>query len=398
MSDQQPMRQQASTHVGIAALLAMTTALAPFALDTFLPAFPAMAASLGTDVHGISLSISLYVFVLATGQLIAGPLSDRFGRSRVLLSGLSIFALASLLLTQAETLDQLLLLRALQAFGGGCSAVCVPAIVRDRLSGVEAAKFFSAIGLIIMVAPAIAPSLGSLLLNFFGWESIFLFLGLYALMLVPLLKAFVFRQQPDQSNHAQAINAWQRYLAVLATVPARRFILLQAMAFAVMLLFITHSSFIYQEHFGATPSNFALLFGANIVLVVMMNLLNRLLLQRVAVESILRWALAMQFTGTVLLILVMLFIPRLEWFLPAMIITIGAIGAIGPNTQACFMEFFADNAGTASALLGATQFALAGFISAVSTLLPENVLTIVCAMAICSAVCQILIRIRNSAN
>ena len=130
---------QARPQVGVAILLGMTMALGPLAVDTYLPAFPAMAESLAVSVQEISLSISIYVLMLALGQLVGGPLSDQWSRKGVMLSGLTIFGLASFGISRVQSNDMLLALRAVQAFGGGWTTVCIAAIVRDRLSGVEAA-------------------------------------------------------------------------------------------------------------------------------------------------------------------------------------------------------------------------------------------------------------------
>lgn len=385
------MNSQSQSHAGMALLLAMTMALGPLALDTYLPAFPAMAESLAVNVHDISLSISIYVFVLAFGQLIAGPLSDRFGRAWVMLLGLAIFAAASVLISQVQSLEWLLLLRCAQAFGGGWATVCVPALVRDRLSGNEAARFFSLIGMIMILAPAIAPSLGSAILLQWEWPAIFLFLGGYGLLMVLLLKTTLFRQPHQQAAYDSQISVRQRYAAVFATRPALRFMFLQTLSFAVMLLFITHSAFIYQTHFGADTTQFALLFGANIILMLLVNVANRMLLKHFPSRRILRWSVTMQAVGILLLIAVMNLLPDLWLFLPAMMITVGAMGAITPNTQACFMEYFSQHGGTASALLGATQFSIAGAISAASALLPESVMAIIVVQAVCSLLCLILI-------
>ncbi len=390
------MHQDQPLHAGIAVLLAMTMALGPLALDTYLPAFPSMAVSLGTSVHQIALSISVYVFTLAFGQLVAGPLADRFGRQVVMLSGLSIFGLASLLITRAHSLEELLALRMLQAFGGGWATVCVPAIVRDRLSGAEAARFFSLIGLIMIIAPAIAPTLGGAVLLAWGWPVIFLLLGLYAVAVALLLYFTVFRHHRRIPPEDAGMSVWQRYREVFATRAALPYMLLQTLCFATMLLFITHASFIYQQHYSAGPQAFALLFGANIVLMVIANLSNRRLLKRYPPQRILRWALSVQALGVLLLVLVSLFLPRLWLFLPAMMITVGSMGAITPNTQACFMDFFARNGGTAAALMGATQFSIAGLISAASALLPESVTAIVLAQAACVLPCLALVWLRRA--
>ena len=378
-----------SLHLGFALLMAMTAALGPFALDTYLPAFPAMAAHMGVSSHALSLSISVYVFVLSFGQLVGGPLSDRFGRGPVMLSGLAVFAMASLAIWQTDTLDTLLWLRALQAFGGGWAVVCVPALVRDRLHGQEAAKLFSLIGLIMVLAPAFAPSIGSMLLQF-GWASIFLFLGVYAALLLAALKFALFRPMPARPA-AHHDSVWRRYQTVLATRPALRFIALQAMAFSVMMLFITHSSFIYQSHFAVSPATFALLFGANIVVMTAMNLTNRALLNHFKPQQILKVSVTLQAVGVASLLLVLLLAPTIWLFVPAMMLSVGAMGAISPNNQASCMEYFAENGGTAAALMGAMQFSVAGGISALSSLLPESVGAVVAAMAACSLVCLLLV-------
>ncbi|WP_250459927.1 multidrug effflux MFS transporter [Microbulbifer litoralis] len=379
-----------SPRFGFVLLLAMTVALGPLALDTYLPAFPAMADALAVDSHALSLSISIYVFVLSLGQLIGGPLSDRLGRGPVLMAGLAIFSLASLAIWQTEDFRLLLLLRAAQAFGGGWAAVCVPALVRDRVHGREAAKLFSLIGLIVVAAPAFAPSIGSLLLELGGWTSIFLFLGLYGAILLVAQRLTLFRG-PRVSPPASGVSALRRYAAVLSTRPALRFIGLQAMAFSVMLLFITHSSFIYQQHFGVGPELFAILFGANIVVMTVMMLANRIALNRFSPHRLLRFAITLQASGIAALLLVLWLAPTLWLFVPSMMITVGAMGAISPNNQASCMEYFEENGGTAAALMGALQFSVAGGVSALSAMLPETVEAIVLGMAICSAVCLLLV-------
>ena len=373
----------------MALILAMAMALGPLALDTYLPAFPAMAADLGVSVHEVSLTISLYVFVMAFGQLFGGPLSDRFGRDRIMLAGMAIFSLSSLLIWMASSLTEVIALRVVQAFGGGWAMVCVPALVRDRLSGQEAARFFSLIGLMMVVAPAVAPSVGSLLLTYTGWGGIFAFLCGYSFLVILLLRLVVFSdyQRPQHEAHISALG---RYKAVLETRGAMRFILAGAMGFSVMLLFITHASFIYQEHFGVTPTVFALLFGANVIMMMAMNLTNRQMLKRFLPVQVLRWALTLQFFALILLLTISLAGAGLMLFVPALILSIGMLGAVSPNTQACYMEYFPRHGGTAAALMGASQFSIAGLISAASTLLPASISAIIAAQLACSAICVAL--------
>lgn len=371
-------------------VLAITMALGPLSIEAYLPAFPAMADTLGVGIGEVSRSLSIYIFGLAVGQLVGGPLSDRIGRSRVMYAGLGIFIVACLGITQVDDLTSLLLLRGLQAFGGGWIMVLVPALVRDQVKGREAAKLFSMIGLIMVVAPGVAPSIGSALLALGDWHAIFWFLAIYALGVIPLQARVVLRHAASaikaDTHHDDSLLT--RYRFVLGTRAALPFIALQAFAFSVMMLFITHASFIYQAHFGQSESAFSLMFGANIVIMLLVNLTNRAVLNRFTSRQILITCLCVQFIG-VLLLSLMTWLEVSVWlFLPAMMLTIGAQGAVVPNNQACFMEYFDRHGGTAASLLGACQFGIAGTLSALSTLLPETLGWVIAAMLLCSLVCM----------
>lgn len=264
-------------------ILAMAVALGPFAVDTYLPAFPGIAQSLQVSIDKVGLSISIYIFGLALGQLIGGFLSDRYGRARLMITGLAIFSISSFLLAFSHTLEQLLFLRLLQALGGGCCGVNVPAIVRDRTQGREAAKLFSLISSIYIIAPAIAPGIGSLILAISNWSGIFIFLALYALLLMILLKSYVF----SSSTHASSRDSSLKKLSIIAgfslvlkNKAARYLILLQAFSFSVMLIFLTNASFIYQQWFGVTTFAFSMLFACNIAMMGFLSFINRWLVHR----------------------------------------------------------------------------------------------------------------------
>ena len=370
--------------------LAATMMLGPFSLDTYLPAFPAIADDLGVSSQAVAVSVSVYVFALAIGQLIGGPLSDKWGRKQVLMAGLVIFALASALLAALHTLPHFLIGRALQAIGAGWVLVSVPALVRDRISGQEAAKLFSFLGLILVVAPGIAPSIGSLLLKIGHWSGIFVFMAIYAVLMIPLLIKIVFSEPPlPRSAETSQGSFIRRYIAVFKNRTALAYIAWQVGAFSVMMVFITHGSFIYQDHFGQSADAFALMFAANIVAMFCCNLINRALLARCFSSlRILQLATMLQGIGLVALTLAAV----LQWpvwlFLPAMMVTIGAHGALSPNIQACYMEHFGQNSGTAAALLGACQFGGAGVLSALSGLLPHTLLAVVLAMVACGLLAQ----------
>lgn len=387
------------THLRYALPLAFAVAIGPFALDTYLPSFPALAEQLSVSIHDISLSVAVYIAALSLSQLIGGPFSDRFGRQIIMITGLSIFILSSFLISLVSDFKTLIILRALQAFGGGWVLVCVYAIVRDQTHGRESAKLLSMIGLIAMAAPAIAPAVGGFILALWGWPSIFVALALYGIVVLIALKFTLFKSQPIIKNIHSDIeqepfnikNIFGRYKIVFQTRPALRFIFIQGTAFSVMMLFISHASFIYQEHFGVSTTSFSIFFALNIFTMWLVMWTNRLLLNYLPSFIILRMAICLQFISLACLLFVSVSIDNVWFFLPAVMLSIGANGATSPNCMACYMEYFGKNSGSASAVIGASQYGLAGFIVWLVGFLPEHLLSVVIAQIVCSGIALCLV-------
>ncbi|OZG70753.1 MFS transporter permease [Hahella sp. CCB-MM4] len=372
-------------------MLASAVAIGPFAIDTYLPAFPSIAEGIGIDIHEVSLTISVYIFFMAIGQLLGGPVSDRYGRRLAMMVGLIIFIVSSLMLAMSHSLASLLFWRALQAFGGGWTSVSIPAIVRDRCKGKEAAKLFSMIGLIMIIAPAIAPTVGSTILAFSGWRSIFIFLALYgAIVAVSLWFGLFSKVPPSRPKHQERLL--RSYWNVILQPMAVRFIVIQAMAFSVMLTFLTHASFIYQEWFGLSAYAFSLLFAGNIVIMAVMNIAGRKLLAVFEPVQVVKFGVSAQVLAVSMLVVSALWLPSLYLFAPALMLAVGSLGAVAPNIQASYMHFFEHNSGTASALLGAIPMILTGLISGLSTLLSDGTLNpIVLLMLVCTITGLVLV-------
>lgn len=364
----------------------MTVALGPFALDTYLPAFPDIARDFNVDLPAVGRTLSVYVFALGLAQLVAGPLSDRYGRRVVLFTGLGVFAVASIMVALSESISAMMSWRMIQAMGGACCAVSVPAIVRDRTQGQASASLFSLIGIVMLVAPAIAPAVGSGMLYAFSWPAIFFFLAAYALLVGLTLQQFLFRGLPAGKIIRTPVHTLlTNYVTVLRHGTTMRFIAIQTLAFSVMLVFITHASFIYQDWYGASNRLFSILFACNVAGMVSANLLNRRLLKSFHSTQILRTASAVQSAAVLLLVILIVNDAGLAPVAACMIVTGGCLGAIIPNNFANALEFFPSLGGTASALLGAMQFALGGLISATSTWLADGTpLPIVLVMAFCA--------------
>lgn len=373
------------SHFRLAVLLGMTVALGPFALDTYLPAFPGIAASLDVTQAEVGLTLSAYAAILGLGQLLGGPLSDRYGRRYVLLGGLALFSIASVMVSFSASLLEMLGWRMVQALGGAFCAVSVPAIVRDRTRGTESARLFSLIGLVMFVAPALAPSIGSAITVLLDWRAIFAFLAGYALFMLALLYWALFRgARPAARARTPVRTLLTNYACVLRHRAAMRFIALQALAFSIMLVFITHASFIYQTWFGLSKGAFSILFAVNVGGMAAANLLNRRLLRSFLPPVVLRAAILVQATAMVAFALVASFEPPLMLVAALLFVAVAAMGAIAPNNIACTLEYFPTLGGTAAAVLGACQFSFAGAVSALSTVWVDGtLLPVALTMATC---------------
>ncbi|MFG6136708.1 Bcr/CflA family multidrug efflux MFS transporter [Halomonas sp. B23F22_10] len=350
----------------VALLVATNTALAPFAIDAYLPAMPALAEAVGASVHHTELSISLFLFGFAIGQLVGGPMSDRLGRRPVLLTGLVIFLLASLMIMRVDSLGELLTWRFVQALGGGACVVNSAAIVRDCFSGREAAKVMSTMAMILMLAPLVAPAVGSGLLYLADWWLIFAFLVVYAAFLLWLMGTRLPETRPPDAPIASAGQVLRNYASVLRHREAMGYVLSVASTFSGMFAFITASPFLYMTHYGVSPAVYPVVFGANVVVMALSNRLNIRLLGRRTPQQNMRLGLGVQCCVALALVtLVATGRDSLFTVVPLIMLFMGMVGLITPNAMASLLEHFSHMSATATALLGCIQFtsgALAGVV------------------------------------
>lgn len=382
------------SHSRLAPLLALVVSLVPLALDAYLPAFPEIGADLGVSTSEMGLTLSIYVFVLAIGQLVGGPLSDRYGRRPIVFAGIGIFVIGSLLVTTSSSLPWMMGWRALQAFGGGWVAVNVPAIVRDRTRGSETARLMSLIALIMFMAPALAPTIGSLILSATGWQGIFELLAVYAVVVAIALQLFLFRVLPPVANRSRAPLAtlFTNYRHVLGHRAAMLLILLIGLTFSVLLIYLTNASFLLQEWLGVDNSGFSMIFAAIVITMAAISLLNRRLLRSFEPRQILRVSVPCQCLAVALLLAVTV-LPAPRWLLiPSLMLIVGSMGAIGPNLQASVMQYFRELGGTAAAVMGACQFAIGGVLSGIcATLVQGQANRVALSMLVCSLLATLLV-------
>lgn len=352
----------------LAILLAMLTAVAPFAVDMYLPAMQAMAFDLSTPIHYVEISVSTFLFGFAIGQLIGGPASDRFGRKPIISIGLIIFSITSLLLTQTESIDQLLFLRALQAIGGGMATVNSSAMIRDLFSGDEMAKVLSMVAIVMMSAPLIAPMLGALVVEAFNWQTIFLSLALYAIFVMFLLLWKLPETNPKKSlASAKEPNTlktplWQSYKRVLSHRQAMGYVVAISFGFSGMFTFITAAAFAYLEYFSVSVKMFPFLFGANVLVMMAMNRINVWALNHFSSKQVLSLGLGIQLFTGIVLIIASYQQPPLSLIVGLNMLFVGSLGLIAANATAGALNYFPDISGTATAVIGVSEFTLGAIV------------------------------------
>lgn len=361
------------TRLRLALALGPLIAVGPLAIDTYLPALPAMADSYGVRVTDVERSVSLYVMGTALGQLLGGPLSDHLGRKPVAWGGLLLFALTSLLISLSTALWQLDLLRVVQALGGGATVVVAAASVRDWFDGQEAARVLSNIGLIMLIAPLVAPAVGAMLVLLQGWPAIFIGLAGYALLMMVWVAKVMPTHIPVAVDRrlSDVVRGWGR---VLRHRTAMAIILANGLSFAALFAFITDSAFVYLRFYGVAEKAFPLLFGANVATMILFNRVNLLLLRRVPAIRLMTAALIIQVSAVWLLLLAVLILgkPPLWLLVPLIMLAGGAVAMVIPNAIACFTHYFPHDSGAATGINGSLQFFLAGMTGILMTSLHNH--------------------------
>ncbi|GGZ70692.1 multidrug effflux MFS transporter [Streptomyces echinoruber] len=337
------------------------TATPPLAMDMYLPSLPEVTRSLHAPAATVQLTLTACLAGMALGQLVVGPMSDRWGRRRPLLAGIAVYLLATALCAVAPTVELLVALRFAQGLAGAAGIVIARAVVRDLYDGPAMARFFSTLMLISGVAPIVAPLVGGQILRVTDWRGVFVVLTGVGLLLGALVWTRLPETLPPHGRHGggtgEALRSMRR---LLADRPFTGYVLAGGFAFAALFAYIAASPFVIQEIYGASPQTYSLLFGLNSVGLVVAGQVNgKVLVGRVRLDRVLACGLAaIALAAAALLLMACGALGRvgLAPVAAALFVLMSAMGFTLPNTQTLALTRTRHAAGSASALLGTTSF------------------------------------------
>lgn len=346
-------------------ILGSLTALGPFSIDMYLPAFPVIAKDLNTSTEQVAISLSSFFIGISLGQLLYGPLLDRFGRKKPLCLGLGLYILASLGCVFVTSLNQLIVLRAVQALGSCAAAVASVAMVRDLFPVKDSAKVFALLMLVVGVSPMLAPTAGSYVTILFGWHAIFI--ALIALGLINLLASIFWlpeKYQPDHNISLMPAPIIKTFLSVIAEPYFYTYALTGAMAFSGLFAYVAGSPVVFMEVFNVSTELYGWIFAILSVGLITASQVNSVLVRRHKSEKIVFVALSIQLALTLCFCAGAYFnMFNLYETIGLLFLFLCCLGFINPNTSALSLSPFKKNAGSASALMGAIQMGVGAIAS-----------------------------------
>lgn len=361
---------------GLVLLLSALTAVGPLTIDLYLAAFPEIATELGTSRASVQLTMTTTLIGLALGQLVIGSLSDALGRRRPLIAAFALYAATSLAIAFATSIAALAALRGIQGFAAAAGMVMSMAIVRDRFSGPRVAKVIARLMLIVGVAPILAPTLGAQILRFGDWRAMFFVLAAVGAALLALVVLFLQESLPAQYRRSGGLRpALASYGSLLRDRSFVALALLAGFYMAAMFTYVSTSTFVFQEGFGLTAQEFALIFGAGAIAVTAGSQINGALAGRVTPERILSMVVPAGVVLSLVLVVVAATVGRtiagIGPLVAALVLVLGTAGFVMPSVPAIALERNAHQAGSAAALLGASQFGVGAAIAPVTGLFGE---------------------------
>ena len=344
-------------------VLATLAAVAPVSTDLYLPGFPALGRDLAASASEVQLTLTTFLVGMAVGQLVVGPLSDRWGRRGPLVASAALCVLAGVVCAVAPSLQVLAAARLVQGFAGAGGMVIGRAVIADLVTGRAAAKAFTLMLTVGGVAPVLAPFVGGLLVGPVGWRGLlWTVAGLCAAMLLGVL-AVVEETRPVEVRERDTSSWPAAVRSVLRSGPFWGPVAVFALSFAVMMAYISASPFLYQNVIGLSAVAYGVAFGVNAAGLITAGWVAARLVDRIAPQRLVRAATTVQLVSTAAFVLLVVAGAPAWTFAVAVFTAVTSNGFVLGNTAALAMSQVRPVAGTGSAVLGFAQFALGAVVS-----------------------------------
>jgi DHA1 family bicyclomycin/chloramphenicol resistance-like MFS transporter len=366
-------------------------ALGPLSMDFYLPAIPTIAQAFGVSIVSLNNTLSVFLIGYACGQFFGGSFSDQIGRKRIGYVGLILYVAASVSIAFVQNVEQMLVLRFLQAIGGGFSTVICMATVRDIYPVEQLGRRFATITMVVLVAPLVAPVLGALMLPF-GWRAIFFVKAGYAALLLAMYAMLV---PETRRGHWSNLSVSSVVVQCLEVVRRRvdgrrlpiRYALSMALATSTLMVFVTNASFIYMQYFGVPSSRFPMLFALSVLGFMSINLFSMYKLDARNAALYFRLGLAIELVAVTALTAVVLTDRTSLWtVVPFIVLMMSSLGLVGPAGSARYMGFFTQLAGSASSVYTTMMFSFGGLLGALTGLLFDGSLVPIVAIMVVATI------------
>lgn len=346
-------------------LLGALTALGPFTIDLYLPAFPVLEEDFQTTAAAIQLTLTGTMIGFAAGQLLVGPLSDKIGRRLPLIIVTALHVLASIAAAFAPTLELLSASRVLMGMGAAAGGVVAMAIVRDLFGGRRLVVMLSRLALVSGVAPVVAPLIGSWMLTFMPWQGIFIALAIYGVVMLVSTLIFIPETLPPARRQGGGATVLQRYRSVLSDRVFLGVLVIGGMTFSGLFSYLSASPFLFQQTHGLDPQQYGLLFAVNSLGVVVGVQTASRLAARFGPQWVLAYSTSvLLLAGAAIIVTDQLGLGLWGTVIP-LFVFMTACGFTFPNVQVLALDRHGKAAGTAASILGAVNFGVAGVISPV---------------------------------
>ncbi|SHL70188.1 multidrug effflux MFS transporter [Flavobacterium saccharophilum] len=383
-------------YIQLILILGSLTALGPFSIDMYLPGFSGIAKDLNTTVAKVSMSLSSYFIGISAGQLLYGPLLDRFGRKKPLFIGLMVYILASLGCIYVNNIDTFIFLRFIQAIGSCAATVASVAMVRDLFPVKDIPKVFSLLMLVLGLSPMLAPTIGGYVTEDFGWHIVFFILMCMGIaILIASQVGLTNSYKPDTSISLKPKPIISNFMKVLKEPQFYTYAFTGSIAFSGLFTYVAASPIVFMDIYHVDAKTYGWIFAFMSVSFIGSSQLNSLLLKKFSSEQMILAALISQ--SVISIIFLLLSVNNLLGLyetIAMLFLFLGCLGISNPNTAGLTMAPFAKNAGSASALMGAIQLGLGALASfAVGVFVKDSVAPMVLIMTVTTLIALVVLNI-----